>query len=51
MYAKNRPASQIRVLRYEKNIMRAEVETMQFVKAQTEMPVPAILSHNESCTL
>jgi aminoglycoside phosphotransferase (APT) family kinase protein len=45
------PPPQVRVLRYEKNILRAEVETMQLVKARTEMPVPAILFHDESCTL
>jgi aminoglycoside phosphotransferase (APT) family kinase protein len=45
------PPPQVRVLRYEKNILRAEVETMRLVKARTEMPVPAILFHDESCTL
>jgi aminoglycoside phosphotransferase (APT) family kinase protein len=45
------PPPQVRVLRYEKNILRTEVETLRLVKARTEMPVPAILFHDESCTL
>lgn len=45
------PPPQVRVLRYEKNILRAEVETMRIVKARTEMPIPAILFHDESCRL
>jgi aminoglycoside phosphotransferase (APT) family kinase protein len=45
------PPPHVRVLRYEKNIMRTEVETMQLVKARTEIPVPAILFYDESCSL
>jgi aminoglycoside phosphotransferase (APT) family kinase protein len=45
------PPPHVRVLRYERNIMRTEVETMQLVKARTEMPIPEILFHDESCTL
>jgi len=42
------PPPQVRILRYEQNIMRAEVETMRIVKAHTEMPVPQILFYDDS---
>jgi len=45
------PPPEVRVLRYEKNILRAEVQTLQIVRERTEMPVPAILFHDQSCTL
>lgn len=39
------PSNSVRVLRYERNIMRAEVEVLRLVKTHTEMPVPAVLRH------
>ena len=45
------PPPGVRVLRYEKNIMQAEVEVMQRVRQQTEMPVPRILAYDRSCTI
>ncbi len=45
------PPPGLRVLRYEKNILRTEVEVLRRVKQQTEMPVPAILFHDESGSL
>ena len=31
---------QVKVLRYEKDIMRAEVDMLRLVRAQTDVPVP-----------
>jgi aminoglycoside phosphotransferase (APT) family kinase protein len=45
------PPPHVRVLRYEKNIMWTEVQTMQLVKKRTEIPVPTVLFYDESCTL
>ncbi len=45
------PPDDIPILRYEKNILQAEVDVMRLVKARTEMPVPAILYHDASRTL
>jgi aminoglycoside phosphotransferase (APT) family kinase protein len=42
------PSPDVPVLRYEQDIMRAEVETMRLVKALTEMPVPKILFFDDS---
>jgi aminoglycoside phosphotransferase (APT) family kinase protein len=42
------PPPSLRILRYEKDIMRVEVEVMRLVKAKTEMPVPLILSYDSS---
>jgi aminoglycoside phosphotransferase (APT) family kinase protein len=36
------PPDDVRVLRYERDIMRAEVEAMRLVREQTEVPVPEI---------
>jgi aminoglycoside phosphotransferase (APT) family kinase protein len=45
------PAPDMQVLRYEHDIMRAEVETMRLVKATTDMPIPEVLFFDDSCTL
>ncbi len=42
------PPEHVRVLRYEKNILRAEVEVLRLVGAQTEVPVPAVLAYDTS---
>jgi aminoglycoside phosphotransferase (APT) family kinase protein len=42
------PPRNVRILRYEHNIMRAEVETLRLVKSQTEMPVPDVYYHDVS---
>ena len=45
------PPPGVRILRYEQDILRAEVEVMRLVKARTEMPVPGILFHDAAGTL
>jgi aminoglycoside phosphotransferase (APT) family kinase protein len=45
------PPDDVRVLRYEQGIMRAEVETMRLVRAQTEVPVPEIYTYDTSRNL
>ena len=45
------PPADVRVLRYEKNIMAAEVDAMRRVRTMTNMPVPAILAYDDTCTL
>jgi aminoglycoside phosphotransferase (APT) family kinase protein len=45
------PPPEVRVLRYEKDILRTEVETLRLVRTHTDLPVPAILFHDESCAL
>lgn len=42
------PSDRVRVMRYEKNIMRAEVQAMRLVKAQTDVPVPDVYSYDPS---
>ena len=42
------PPAEIKVLRYEKDLMRAEVESMRLVRAQTNVPVPAIYAYDTS---
>jgi aminoglycoside phosphotransferase (APT) family kinase protein len=42
------PPDHVRVLRYEKEIMRAEVEVMRLVRAQTGVPVPEIYGYDTS---
>lgn len=44
------PASRT-VLRYEKDIMRAEVESMRLVRARTDLPVAEILAYDTSRSL
>jgi aminoglycoside phosphotransferase (APT) family kinase protein len=45
------PPAAVPVLRYEQDIMTAEVETIRLVRAHTTMPVPEILCHDPSHTL
>jgi len=45
------PPPGLPVLRYEKDILRAEVEALRLVKAQTNMPVPEVLFYDSSLTL
>jgi aminoglycoside phosphotransferase (APT) family kinase protein len=45
------PPPEVRVLRYEREILRTEVEVLRLVKARTAMPVPGVLFHDESCEL
>ena len=45
------PPPEVRVLRYEREIMRTEVDVLRMVAAQTTMPVPAILFHDQACDL
>jgi aminoglycoside phosphotransferase (APT) family kinase protein len=40
------PADEVRILRYEKNIMRAEVESMRLVAKRTTLPVAHILAYD-----
>jgi len=45
------PKEDVRVLRYEKNAMKAEVEALRLVKANTAVPVPEVLFYDTSKTL
>ena len=36
------PPDDVRVMRYEKNLMKAEVEAMRLVRQRTRVPVPEI---------
>ena len=40
------PLEDVKGLRYEKDILRAEVESMRLVKARTGVPVPEILAYD-----
>jgi aminoglycoside phosphotransferase (APT) family kinase protein len=42
------PLGHVQTLRYERDIMRAEVGTLQLVRQQTEMPVPQVHAHDTS---
>jgi Ser/Thr protein kinase RdoA (MazF antagonist) len=42
------PPASVRVLRYEQDIMTAEVEAIRLVRAHTTMPAPEILCHDPS---
>lgn len=42
------PPDGVRVLRYERDILAAEVAVMRLVRQYTEMPVPAILGYDTS---
>jgi aminoglycoside phosphotransferase (APT) family kinase protein len=42
------PPLDVRVLRYERNIMRAEVSALRLVREHTEMPVPQVHVHDTS---
>jgi len=45
------PPHEVRVLRYEQNILAAEVDALRRVRAGTKMPVPTVLCHAESLEL
>jgi aminoglycoside phosphotransferase (APT) family kinase protein len=51
MVLKIAPPDEVRVLRYEKDIMRAEVEVLRLLKAQTEVPVPEVYAYDTSRSL
>lgn len=40
------PPDHVKVLRYEKNIMAAEVEVLRLIRAQTDVPVPEVLTYD-----
>jgi len=42
------PHGEVRVLRYERDIMQAEVGALRLVRKQTEMPVPQVYVHDTS---
>ncbi|MCL2577603.1 MAG: phosphotransferase [Defluviitaleaceae bacterium] len=42
------PKDNVRVLRYEKNAMKTEVDALKLVKANTSVPVPAVLFYDTS---
>ena len=42
------PPDNIRVLRYEKGIMQAEVEAIRLVRQYTQVPAPEIFAHDRS---
>lgn len=42
------PPDSVRVLRYEHNVMQAEVEALRLVRQHTEMPVPEVLAYDPS---
>jgi len=45
------PAAGTRMMRYEKGLMKAEVETMRLVKKDGRVPVPQIIAHDSTCEL
>jgi aminoglycoside phosphotransferase (APT) family kinase protein len=45
------PPDEVRVMRYEKNLMKAEVEAMRLVGEQTRVPVPQIFVYDTSRSL
>lgn len=45
------PSSDARVMSYEKNIMKAEVEALRLVKEKTKVPVPDVIYYDDSHTL
>jgi len=42
------PTDAVKVLRYEKGIMRAEVEVLRLLRARTEVPVPEVFAYDTS---
>ncbi|MFO7583660.1 MAG: phosphotransferase, partial [Anaerolineales bacterium] len=42
------PPSEVRVLRYERDIMQAEVGALRLVRDRTEMPVPQVHAYDSS---
>lgn len=45
------PPADARVMSYERNIMKAEVEALRLVKEKTNVPVPDVLYYDDSHTL
>jgi aminoglycoside phosphotransferase (APT) family kinase protein len=48
MVLKVAPPDAVKVLRYEKNIMRAEVDVLRRVRAETSVPVPEVFAYDTS---
>ena len=42
------PPQQAKIMRYEKNIMKAEVEALRLVKSSTSVPVPEVIYYDET---
>ena len=42
------PPADVRVLRYERDIMKTEVEVLRLARAHTDMPVPRVLFYDDS---
>jgi aminoglycoside phosphotransferase (APT) family kinase protein len=40
------PSKEIKLMRYEKNIMKAEVDTLDMIKEKTNVPVPKVYLYN-----
>lgn len=40
------PSKEIKLMRYEKNLMRAEVDTLNMIKEKTNVPVPKVYLYN-----
>jgi aminoglycoside phosphotransferase (APT) family kinase protein len=45
------PPAEVRVLRYETDLLRAEVEAMRLVAERTAVPVPAVRVYDPTCVL
>lgn len=45
------PPANVPVLRYERNIIYAEVATIELVRARTSVPAPAVLHFDDTCQL
>ena len=42
------PSDAVKVLRYEKGIMKAEVDVLRLLRARTDVPVPEVFTHDTS---
>src|SRR6516165_1487046 len=45
------PPPDVRVQRYEHDLITTEVETLHLLSDRTDLPVPAVLAWDDSCTL
>lgn len=45
------PPPEVRVLRYEHDLITTEVDALRLVKERTDLPVPAVLAWDDSCEL